>query len=355
MKKIIIAIICSIIATYTQAGSLSSYRALKSNTVIKCSPNGKDGGELPINALQALKKGMTLIILPGEYESPIMISEDRIIITSDGSANLCDLKLQITGKKCLIKDINIASVNSREDLAIIDSFINYFRGRSNAKSKPNYELYNSCFKQISSSWYPAKFKLIDCSIINNTTALKCSTNSSWDIKNSIIYSSSTPLIFTDSGKKKTKMVLRDSLLFGKTSLAIKGESEQALDAKKLKRIAKVSLLGDTIFKMPIFEKEVKLKQGRDGRGFEIEYFNATPAVFRLKPDSPGFGKGVVYEQNIFFKKREKVVKEKSKKTFPKDWNKRWKDLAEKAKNKQKKKKKPQDEEDDEFGGIPLEP
>jgi len=350
MKKLIITLICSTAITYIHAGSLESYRALKSNTVIKCSPDGKNGGDLPINALQMLKKGMTLMILPGEYKSPIIVSEDKIIITSDGSGKKCKLELKIRGDKCLVKDAYISYINSQEDLAIIDSFIDFFSGRATAKSKPNYEFFNSCFKRINSSYYASKFKIIDCSIINNATALRCSVNSSWDIKNSIIYSISTPLSFSIEGKRKTKMILRDSLIFGKTSLATKGESEQALDPKELKKLAKISVIGDTLFKMPIFENEIKQRRNRANTSM---YFIATPAVFRLKPDSPGVGKGVVYEQNFFFKKHEKTIKVK-KQQPPKKLNKRRKDLVRKPKIKQRKKKF-QDEEDDEFGGIPLEP
>ena len=345
MTKTIIVIICSIIITYAHAGSLERYRALKDTTIIKCSPDGKDGGELPIDAMKLLKNGMTLMLLPGVYESSIMVSQNKVIITSDGSGGFCQLELKISGKKCLIRDLKVNTINSIENLTIIDSFVDHFTYSSEKRTKPNFEFYNSYFSCISTSWYPSKFKIINCSIVNNGTNIYCHEESSFNIINSIVYSASSPLHINSYGDRKAKIILKDSLLYGKSSLAQKGKTKQALDVKSLKKIVKISIKGKTIFERPIFKKDLKSSTS--------SYIHIDIDTFLLKPDSPGFGKGVVYEKNICSKKIKKRGKTKIKTESQKALDKEWDDLAKKYKKETKKKKT--QENDDEFGGIPLEP
>jgi len=339
-------------------GAVENARNAKGTTVIKCSPNGANGGQIPLKALNGLKKGMTLMLLPGQYESDIVVVADKIIITSNQTGK-CEVSVKIKGNGCIVKDIWLHSINADGNTIVVDSIMDRFRSGERPKRKLDHFLYNTCIGRIRTSWRDTKFKLQNCTVVSTYDAIDCGQFSKWDIENCILYSTGTVFRFEGYGNKKCKLALRDNLIFGKTSIGkkdytnSKSELNQALNLKDLKKMGRVALLGKNIIEQPVFVQ--KITQDEDAKWHSD---NLKPDAFKLTPDSPGQGKGVVIAEHPYFKKKtvrkstipEEPIPETEKKKGKSEWDKEWAKISKKSK-----KDKEKENSNDNYGGVPGQP
>ena len=107
------------------SGVLSNARKVKPSRTIICSSDGEGGGVAVIKALSELKKGMGLKLLPGDYESEIRITQDKIIITGDPTKP-CNVMLKIYGKGCVVKNLWVRKLSASNSVVILDSLIDFF-------------------------------------------------------------------------------------------------------------------------------------------------------------------------------------------------------------------------------------
>lgn len=373
MKLLVLTLAIFTLTFCLAAGELETVRKTQGKTVIKCSPNGENGGLMPIKALGALKRGSTLMLLPGDYDSEIVVAADKVIITSDQTGK-CHASIQIKGKGCIVKDIWIHSINADGDAIVVDSIIDRFYSGYQEKNKLSHSLYNTCVGQIRCGYRDTKIKLQNCTVVSNYEALDCEQFSKWSIENCILFSNKTVFAFDGYGNKKCKLSLRDNVIFGKTSIGqkdytnSKSEIPQALNLKDLKKMGSITLLGNNTVEQPQFVSnlepvEVEVIGRGMGRIRTIEVMDQlTPDHFRLKPGSPGEGKGVNIKEHPYFKTKEpeqaaavpnspspEVAKKKE------DWDKEWARIAEEAKKKKPSPKPKTNDEEDEFGGVPDQP
>jgi hypothetical protein len=83
MEKLFLSAILLSLSFYLPAGVLETAQTAKGFQEIICSSNGKAGGLSPGKALAGLRKGMTFKLLSGDYDSEILITHDKVIITGD--------------------------------------------------------------------------------------------------------------------------------------------------------------------------------------------------------------------------------------------------------------------------------
>ena len=381
MKTKLLICISLIFALSAVAGPEKSLRKLKGTKEIICSPEGENGGMAPVKALAALKKGMTLRLLPGSYPAEISISKDKIIVIGDDPTRTCEVNLTIYGKGCLVKNIWISQLTAYDNLKVIDSLVERFDSRDKRKTKMNHFLYNTGLAYIGTSYRDTSFTINRCTIIGDTyPPIRSDAFSKWNISNSILFSHTFVFGVDIDGHKKAKLGLKNNVVYGKSGLAtltfdcdVKGGKSQAITPKELKRMVKLTNTKN-IFEKPIFKKPTEaakiVRVGRRCRVSSSSCFSyLRPSNFFLAPDSPGQGKGIITDQNPCFKAK-KITAKKPKKSTPleaapeivdkkaKDaWDKEWEKIANEAKKKKPRPRpKPLDDEEGEvLGGAPDQP
>lgn len=288
----------------TAAGELENARKAKSKKIIKCSPDGKNGGVAPVVAMANLTKGATLELLPGHYASKITVNPDKVIITSDASRR-CDVDLEVKGKGCIIKNLWCSQVGASDSIIIVDSMLDSFQSDNNKKSL-NHSIYNSCLGHLSVTSGKTKIKLQNCTLISSTKTILSSALSKLTFDKCILFSKYRVFLFLNYQKKKPTVSLRNSLCFGETGIAESGAGERKQipihTIKDLKKVTRLTLLGKNISKSPVFVKPLKedKKNCIPNMVFSVIHF-VEPDNFRLKPDSPGQDMGVITAENPFFK------------------------------------------------------
>lgn len=373
MKHIFItALLCSFVINVS-AGDLANARKAKGKNVVKCSPEGNNGGLIPLKALGQVKRGTELILLPGNYDSSIKIDADRVIISGDGSGSKARVSIILNGKGCIIKNLWAHRITANRDTIIVDSIIDSFYSGYIDKGKTSHGIYNSGLGPINVEYRDTKVKLENCTVVSGYDALDCEQFSKWTINNCILYSNRAVFEFDGYGNKKCRLALRDNLIFGKGGLGVKNytnsksEISQASTFKDLKKMGNVTFLGKNIIEQPIFVKSVNDFGRRAvavGAGRVItsssSYEYLTPDHFRLAANSPGQGKGIVIAENFFFKKK-KVTEKPAQELDPEEkvkkdnFDKEWEKIAAEARKKKKRKRKAEPNEEGELGGIPDQP
>ena len=390
MKKLFFTVTLMTLSFCLSAGQLESARQAKGIREIVCSSSGA-GGLSPGKALAELKKGMTLKLLPGMYDSEIIISNDKIIIIGDPTKP-CDVELKIHGKGCIVKDIWLRKVTSKDSVTVVDAFIDRFYSTEKRRGKTKHYFYNTCFGAISSSWRDTYFILDHCTIVGNDSSapIRVDAFSKWAISNSVLFSNTFMFEIDIDGHKKGKINLKNNIIYGEAGLGkigwnhdVRQGRAQALNIKELKKLVKVTA-AKNIFEKPIFVKSLTFRKvvgrGRNEgmRSFYINYLK--PANFQLTPDSPGQGKGIIVAEHPAFqeakaiapkkpaknktagkkKPKKKATSEQKKKKD--DWDAAWKKVAADAKKKKDKRKPPppvpdddDDDDDDDLGGVPDQP
>ena len=200
MKKLCVCLSILVFGLSLSAGELENARKAKGKTVIKCSPDGKNGGLIPIKALSQLKKGMTLMLLPGEYESEIIISPNKVIITSDQTGK-CDVSIQIKGKGCIVKNIWIHGIEADGDTIVVDSILDRFRSGSQERRKLSHALYNTGIGRMRCGYRDTKFKLKNCTVVCNEAAIEGEQFSKWSFEKCILFSNETVFRIDGWGNK----------------------------------------------------------------------------------------------------------------------------------------------------------
>jgi len=243
------------LASATIQGEVKKAREIKDKTVIKCTPDGKNGGVVPLKAVQLLKDGMTLLLMPGDYQEDIEIFKNKIILKSEGIGK-CSATVKMFGRDCIVKNINLSELYSRRDIVVIDSIISYFScgsWKSNNNEKVDVYIYNTGLNCLS------------CEGENNTVvemknclvdgSLECNSNLHLNIENSILKSNRTLFVFSDYDNRKGRVTLKNNLLFtthklGKIeySESPKKQGAIALTIKELKRLWSIILSGENIMK-----------------------------------------------------------------------------------------------------------
>lgn len=304
MKTILSAFIVLTFAFITYAGELENAREAKGKTVIKCSPDGKNGGLILLRAIDQLKRGSELIILPGSYDSTINIDEDRVIISGDGSGKKANVSINLTGKDCIVRNLWANNVTAVNDCIVVDSIISDFSTGYSGKGKVKSAMYNTGLCSINTDYRDIRMKIENCTFISEGTILDCEQNTRWTITNSIFYSNQSVFRFDGYGRKKAKLSLKDNLIFGKTALGIKeyvdsgSDKSSASSLKELKKLASVTLKGKNIVEKPEFAEPVTFI------GDHAFYsWRMSPKYLMQKPDSPGKGKGIDINENIIFKQQ----------------------------------------------------
>jgi hypothetical protein len=381
MEKLFLSAILLSLSFYLPAGVLETARTAKGFQEIICSSNGNAGGLSPGKALAGLRKGMTFKLLPGDYDSEILITHDKVIITGDPTKP-CDVELVIHGKGCIVRNIWLRKLRAADSITVVDSFIDRFYSQVKRRGKVKNYFYNTCLGAIRSSWRDTAFILDHCTIVGNDPMppIRVDAFSKWTILNSILFSNTFLFGIDIDGHKKGKVGLKNNLVYGEAGLGkilftrdIRKGRAQALNIKELKKIVKVTasknIMEKSIFVKPLkFRKVVNDGHRQNDSSYYINYLK--PANFQLTPDSPGQDKGIIIPEHPSFQKKNIIPKNKPKKkeNTPReeqkkkdDWDDAWKRIEEEAKKKKDKPKPPpplpddDDKNDDELGGVPDQP
>jgi len=343
LSCIVLMVISSPLIAGTIKGEVEKAREIKDRKVIKCTPDGKNGGLLPIKAVSLLEDGMTLLLMPGTYSETIEIFKNKIILKSEGNG-ACYATVKLSGRDCIVKNINLSKLYSTRDIVVIDSLISYFScGYWNSKNneKVDVYIYNTGLGALSSiSTKNTIVEMKNC-VINGS--ITCNSNLRITIENSILNSSATLFCFYNYENKKGRIALKNNQLFTKSKLGkfVYSVSASKRDAviftmKDLKRFWGVVLSGENIIEEPKFlpgnSYFVELSDTTKGKGLIVE-------EHPFKPESKE--KDVVIVKDSEPEKKSEVAVSDTKK--------------EDAKEVKKNHVSPKKEDDDIFGGIPKPP
>ncbi len=243
-------------------------RLAMSDTIIKCSPYGDNGGFAPAKAISKLKDGMTLFLMPGTYINSIDIVHDKIIVTSAAKGK-CNVRLKVSGQDCIIKNINLSGLNSIQDIVIVDSIIGYYSfGTWSSVNNKNVDisLYNTGLGSLYSSGSNRTIVEMKNCVVDG--AIHCNSNMTLSIEDSILYSSGLLFNFSNGyNKKQGRITIKDSILFANNALgkvvspvSSKNKNLPATSMKELKKLWKLIFLGDNIVERPEFVSELHLFQ-----------------------------------------------------------------------------------------------
>ena len=273
-------------------------RSTTSKSIIKCSPDGKDGGFTPLKALSMLKDGMTLFIMPGIYSNTIEVFNDKVIITSDAKGK-CSATVKLSGRDCIVKNIYLSYLYSKRDIVVVDSLISYFScgsWSSNKSEKVDVYIYNTGLSALTSS--SSNSTIVDMMHCVVNGPIDCNSNMRLSISDSVLTSATSLFNFSNYDNRKGKVTIKDSLFSAKGGLGkvVYSESSRrtyapATTLKDLKKLWNITLSGENIVKQPEF---------------------ISGSLFFQQDSSPGKGKGLIPEEHLFKPvKPKKVVKEVS--------------------------------------------
>jgi len=271
--------------------------------VVRCSPDGKNGGLLPIHALAKLKTGTTFVLMPGRYKGSIEISKNRIIVTSE-STRKCEVNLRISGRNCIVRNIWMNDLKTSQDILVLDSVLRSFSSDFSFQnnSRPNQYIYNTGLNGINTLLTGMRITLKHCTIISNIS-YDSQLIDYWNtmymtITDSILYSSSIVFEFRNYSRRgRGRLTLRNNLIFGNSGIGKLSYSSNrktakvALNLKELKKFRNISL-SKNIMEAPSFQYPI-----RDENNNLVEY--ATCRYFLLTNDSPGQGKGIIIDETPF--------------------------------------------------------
>ena len=330
----------SCIIASTIESEVEKARERESKSVIKCTPDGKDGGLTPMTALSRLKDGMTLLLMPGKYEADIEIFKNKIILQSEGK-DYCNVKVKLLGRDCVVKNINLEKLISTRDIVVIDSLISsFFCGSWDSKSNEKIDvyIYNTGLRKFDSeSSNNIIVGMKNCTINGE---INCNSNLRLTIEDSILYSRKTLFRFFDHDSHKGRVVLKNNILFSQNKLGVvefsdysKKQGAVALTMKQLKRVWSVMPLGENII------KPLRFIRGNS---------------FFLESSEMGEGKGLLADEHPFKpEKKSRPVKKVTHREKRADHRR----LIPKKRPSENKKQQADSktDEDDGFGGIPKPP
>ena len=317
-------------------------RSATSKTVIKCSPDGENGGMTPLKALSMLKDGMTLLLLPGVYSDEIEIFNDKVIITSDAKEK-CNVTVKVSGRDCIVKDIYLSNLSSKRDIVVVDSLILSFScgaWSSNKSEKVDVYIYNTGLTRLTSSSSNNTIVEMKNCVVNGS--VDCNSNMRLIISESVLTSGALLFRFSNYDNKKGKITIKDSLLSARGGLGKivysglsrkKNRRMRATTLKELKRLWNITLSGKNIVAQPKF---------------------ISGSRFFQQDSSPGEGRGLIPEEHpLKPEKRKRVVEIAT----PDTDEKKVSDPTEGQDRRRPKKKprRPKPPPEEELGGFPKPP
>jgi hypothetical protein len=307
---------------------LKKAREIVSKETIKCSAEeGNADAPSPLFALKKLKKGSELVFLPGNY-GEVSINQDGIIISGDGTG-FVDIQLKINGKKCIVRNLWANSLLIGTDTTVVDSVIGWLSidTASSYDSHQNIKvsIYNTAFcnlatgyddranvdikncTAIKAGFYRQSltgqvgFRRWDCGMENSGSVIECDPFSNITIINSILVSPSHIFNFDKSyHNDKAKLSLKNNIIYGKNGLAIMGCDSRAgtakdktgtvaLEFKEMKKMGSVSISSDNMMEIP------KFKSNNSNTGI------SDLSIFVPTDDYQTKGRGIIIDENPYFK------------------------------------------------------
>ena len=280
-------------------------RAAEGKAVVRCSPDGKNGGLPPAKAVSKLKDGMTLLLMPGKYSSSIEIFSNKIIVTSD-SRKLCRATVKLSGRDCVVKNIRLDHLYTKRDTVLVDSIVSFYScGYWNSKKSEKVDvfIYNTGVGEFSCSSFNNTIVDMKNCVING--AIECNSCLRLNIEDSILYSKNTLFQFSNYENRQGRVTLKNNLLYAVNGLGkiVYSESVRkgltvAATLNNLKRLWNIVLSGNNRVQAPKFLKN-------------NHYFQAA--------SSPGEGVGLIVDEHPLrpVATDEKVAdRPKTKKTSP---------------------------------------
>ena len=271
--------------------------AVEPKQVILCSPDGKNGGELPAIAIAKLKEGTELKLLPGRYPNDIQINCNKIILSSEGTAP-CYCNIKIAARDVIVRNLNhIGELVLYRDTILVDSMLYVLRLVGFSKEKTDVFIYNTGLNYVRSFTDNAVNLSFKNCTVKGEFYLPVETRV--NIEDSILYSPNILFRVNDHSSRKGRLYLKNNLLFAKSGLGKYGSMSNEMHMlkkakyiitvpKDLKKIWGVVLAGENKMEEPKFI----LKS------------------FFLAEDSPGQGIGLIPDEHPFYRKPEPVVEKK---------------------------------------------
>jgi hypothetical protein len=260
-------------------------RVLKKSKIIRCSPTGENGTLKPKDAIAKLKKGMCLYFEPGDYRGMNnlhIIRTDNILVDGKPGAQYY-LQLVLTGKSNVIRNLNLYTLEIRNKTQIIDIMVKHLDVSGAYKYKC--QIYNSAFMHL--YIHPAAKKGFEISFENCTVSFEEARKTSsprailyhgaisFIFRNCVIYSQGTVFPISATKKKQNYLLLENSYIFGKQSIAevtfkLHQEREKINDLNGLKKYFKQVTVKKSKIQKPEFQKNVVDKKGQVPQNFQLK-------------------------------------------------------------------------------------
>lgn len=288
---------------------INKVRNQKGKSIIRCSPDGKVPDTKTLSeAMQLLKPGMTLQLLPGRYnpQERFIFSQDNIIIEGDGSGGFVDYDLILYGKNCILRNINIRSCRGGEAIKIVDARAHGLAVTA-SRVRRGFSIVANCALN-SLLIYPNLQDVVvrNCTIVNahkvqeKRTIVQSPSYSSRfvggyvynllsfgqmekkgnvEFGDCVLYSEGN--MFSGGDSKMLTLILSNNIIyFARSIVSTKDPKVLRKSMKTLKERYRVKLKGKNLLKKPEFIKEPTAKSYR------------AKDCFILKPESAELIKGV---------------------------------------------------------------
>ncbi len=302
---------CSSVALFAGPADADAKKAAdaKPKSVIRCSPEEKDGALLPSHAMAKLAKGDSIVFLPGCYDE-VVINVDSVIVSTEGDKPV-DVSVVLRGKNCIVRDFCGRRINATNDASIVNSCFETLHLDSTSDKKADLTVYNCAFMHLyNSSCYDKEWdiNMANCVVrsrdlpeVPERVQAACSSQEGCvtvaqrtllDMQNCVISSNSYALVLRIYERSiKAKITLKDNIFSAKKGLGIvraysgeKNDKMVILEPKEIKKVVSTSLQGEN-----------KLDK--------VEFLGdnpESPSFFMIsKPELKGVG--IIKEQNPFFK------------------------------------------------------
>ena len=272
---VIILITSSGVYALTAESQAKKARATEGKTVIRCSPDGKNGTYTPDSMAAEIKDGTTLVLMPGVYKQPITIYRSKVIITSE-KPDRCFANISVYGKDCIVKNIYLNYLAIYRNITITDSIINTLYIKNNINMPKNGKLYlyayNTAFHQIYTHYTVQLYANLSHSVINGT--INWNRNQRALMEKSILYSKGKLISISNYARQKGgRLGIKDCMVYADTYGTTKTTNQDikyARTFKELTRIWNVVPMGELINQKPIFiGKSPFLAENSPGRGIGL--------------------------------------------------------------------------------------
>ena len=263
--------------------NIKKARVENSEPTLKCGPSESEGVITPSKLPGELKKGMTILLMPGKYEyDEIGINTDKVVITGE-PGRYCDVKVVVSGKDCVIKNLWVREIRSEGNTVFIDSIVSNF---VTEKSDTAEIVFDNCCIGTTNICAPGK-KLVyrNCTLCA-TEELFSANGGDFDFGKCILYSRNL-LFRLESGGNKVKIAIANSVAFAKNNFA--ADRDMKMIAGKSGDVKKSKLLCTLVMKKVLEEKPIlKLEMGESDKDLAGWWpGNVHPRNFVLLDDSPG--------------------------------------------------------------------